>query len=575
MKEILCDLVAKYLNDISKDEIIGILEVPSITDMGDFSLPCFTMAKKLKKSPTIIAEELKLSILQDKEANVISELKVVNGYLNFFINRELYIDKVVNLAMENDYGASDEGKGKVIAMDYSSPNIAKNFHVGHLRTTIIGNSLYKIYGKLGYQVIRINHLGDWGTQFGKLIVAYRNWSSKEQVEEKGIEELLRIYILFSTEAQKQPELNEEARVWFAKMENGDEEALLIWKWFNDISMIEYQRIYKMLSVEFDYYTGESFYMKEVPALVEKLKDMELLEESEGANIVNLTDYDMPPCLITKKDGSSIYHSRDIAAVLYRKKQYEFDKCLYVTGTENLHFAQVFKVVELMGYDWHKELVHVPYGLVSLKGAKLSTRNGNIIYAEDMLNEAIERSASIIEEKNPSLKDKESVVKKVGIGAVIFHDLYNQRIKNVDFSWEDILNFDGATGPYVQYTYARSKSILRKVGNKTNVNINMKIGNVTNININTKVVTDEVSYNLIKNIALYPEKIKEAAKRYEPFIISRYLIHLSSAFNKFYQECNIMNVEKDLQEARLLLVELTGKIIKEGMGLLGIECPEEM
>ncbi len=564
MKEILCDLVAKYLNGFTKDEIISFLEVTSNPDMGDFSLPCFTMAKKLKKSPIRIAEELKLSIMQDEETSVISELKVVNGYLNFFINRELYIHKVINLAMENDYGVSDEGKGKVIAMDYSSPNIAKNFHVGHLRTTIIGNSLYKIYDKLGYQVIRINHLGDWGTQFGKLIVAYKNWSSKEQVQEKGIEELLRIYMLFSAKAEKNPELNEEARAWFARMEQGDEEALSIWKWFNDISMIEFQRIYKMLGVEFDYYTGESFYMKEVPVLVEKLKEKKLLEESEGANIINLKDYNMPPCLITKKDGSSIYHSRDIAAVLYRKQQYKFDKCIYVTGTEqNLHFAQVFKVVELMGYEWHQELMHVPYGLVSLKGAKLSTRNGNIIYAEDMLNEAIERSTTIIEQKNPLLKDKESVAKKVGIGAVIFHDLYNQRIKNVDFSWEDILNFDGATGPYVQYTYARSKSILRKVGN------------AINIDINAKLLSDEASYNLIKNIALYPEKIKEAAKRYEPFIISRYMINLSSAFNKFYQECNIMNVNKELQEARLLLVELTGKIIKEGMGLLGIECPEEM
>ena len=565
MKGILSDLVVKYLNDFTKEEIISLIEVPPMPEMGDFSLPCFTMAKKLKKAPLKIAAELKLSIEHGEDSTVICELKIVNGYLNFFINKEMYIKKVINSAISSNYGASDEGKGKVVCMDYSSPNIAKNFHVGHLRTTIIGNSLYKIYDKLGFNVVRINHLGDWGTQFGKLIVAYKNWSSKEQVEEKGIEELMRIYLLFSAEAEKNIELNDEARAWFAKMENGDEEALSIWKWFKAISMIEFETIYKMLGFDFDHYTGESFYMDKVPALVEELKAKKLLEESQGANIINLDEYNMPPCLITKRDGSSIYHSRDIAAVLYRKKQYNFDKCLYVTGMEQkLHFAQVFKAIELMGYEWHQNLVHVPYGLVSLEGAKLSTRNGNIIYAEDILNEAIERSADMIEQKNPSLKDKESVAKMIGIAAVIFHDLYNQRIKNVDFSWEDVLNFDGATGPYAQYTYARAKSILRKVGSVTN-----------SVNINANLLTDEASYNLIKNIELYPEKIHEAAERYEPSIIARYIINLSSSFNKFYHNCNIMNVDKELQDARLILVELTQKIIKDSMGLLGIECPEEM
>jgi arginyl-tRNA synthetase len=450
-------------------------------------------------------------------------------------------------------------------MDYSSPNIAKNFHVGHLRTTIIGNSLYKIYNKLGYQVVRINHLGDWGTQFGKLIVAYKNWSSKEQVEERGIEELLRIYMLFNSEVKNKPELNDEARNWFVKMENGDIEALSIWEWFKDISIIEFQKIYDMLGVEFDSYAGESFYMNKVPALVEKLKEKKLLEESQGAYIIKLDEYNMPPCLIIKKDGSSIYHSRDIAAVLYRKEEYGFDKCLYVTGMEQkLHFAQVFKAIELMGYEWNKDLVHVPYGLVSLEGAKLSTRNGNIIYAQDILNEAIERAAYLIEEKNPSLTEKESVAKMVGIGAVIFHDLYNQRIKNVSFSWQDVMNFDGATAPYAQYTYARAKSILRKVGGVAN-----------DANVNAKLLIDDASFHLIKMIALYPEKILDAAKRYEPSIIARYIISLSTAFNRFYQECNIMNAKKDMQEARLVLVELTQQIIKDAMSLLGIFCPEVM
>lgn len=565
MKEILGNIVAKRLNDFKEDEIIELIEVPTNEELGDFSLPCFTLAKRLKVAPLKIAEELKASILEEQNFNVISEMKVVNGYLNFFINKEIYIKKVINSAISSDYGLNDEGRGKVICMDYSSPNIAKNFHVGHLRTTIIGNSLYKIYKRLGYQVVRINHLGDWGTQFGKLIVAYKNWSSKEQVEEKGIEELLRIYMLYNIKAKSTPELNDEARAWFVKMENGDKEALSIWEWFKDISMIEFQKIYEMLGMEFDYNTGESFYMDKVPALVEKLKEKKLLEESQGAYIIKLDEYNMPPCLIMKKDGSSIYHSRDIAAVLYRKEEYGFDKCLYVTGMEQkLHFAQVFKAIELMGYEWNKDLIHVPYGLVSLEGAKLSTRNGNIIYAQDILNEAIERATYLIEEKNPSLTEKESVAKMVGIGAVIFHDLYNQRIKNTSFSWQDVMNFDGATGPYAQYTYARAKSILRKVGGVAN-----------DANVNVKLLTEDTSFHLIKMIALYPEKILDAVKRYEPSIVARYIISLSTAFNRFYQECNIMNAKKDIQEARLLLVELTQQIIKDAMGLLGISCPEVM
>jgi arginyl-tRNA synthetase len=565
MKEIICNLVTKNLEGFSKEEINALIEIPPMPEMGDFSLPCFTLAKKLKRAPITIAQQLKDKILQDQDANVIHEINVVNGYINFVIKKEIYIKMIMGAAVGKNYGSSEEGKGKVICMDYSSPNIAKNFHVGHLRTTIIGNALYKIYGKLGYSVIRINHVGDWGTQFGKLIVAYKNWSTKEQVEEKGIEELLRIYVLFNSEAEKDPQLNDEARVWFAKMEQGDEQALAIWKWFKEISLIEFEKIYKLLGVEFDYYTGESFYMDKVPDLVKELKQKHLLEESQGANIVKLDAYNMSPCLITKKDGSSIYHSRDIAAVLYRKKQFNFDKCLYVTGMEQkLHFAQVFKAIELMGYDWSQNLVHIPYGLVSLEGAKLSTRTGNIIYAQDILNEAIERSACMIELKNPLLKDKASVAKQVGVGAVVFHDLFNQRIKNVDFCWDDVLNFEGSTGPYIQYTYARAKSILRKVG------VEVKLQEV-----NAKHLVDEVSYNLIKTIALYPEKISEAAERYEPSVLARYIISLASAFNKFYHDCNIMNAEQDIKDARLLVVELTQKIIAEAMGLLGIECPQQM
>ena len=451
-------------------------------------------------------------------------------------------------------------------MDYSSPNIAKNFHVGHLRTTVIGNALYKIHEKLGYKVIRINHLGDWGTQFGKLIVAYKKWSSKEVVEKKGIQELLDIYVKFNNEKEEHPELMDEARDWFVKMEHGDEEALSIWEWFKDISIVEFERVYDMLGISFDSYTGESFYREKVPALVELLKEKKLLIESQGANVIDLSDYDMPPCMITKKDGSSIYHSRDIAAVLYRKEKYNFDKCLYVTGLEqSLHFKQVFKAIELMGYDFYKGLVHVPYGLVSLDGEKLSTRTGNIIYAEDILKEAIKRAEDLIEEKNPALDNKEEVAKQVGIGAVIFHDLFNQRIKNINFSWKEVLSFDGTTGPYVQYTYARAKSILRKYGKEIQYEVT-----------DYQALIDDISFALIKTIGGYEKAVSSAAESYEPSVVARYLINLCSDFNKFYQECPILKEKNEKKkEAKLQLVNITAKIISEGCGLLGMECPEEM
>jgi arginyl-tRNA synthetase len=443
--------------------------------------------------------------------------------------------------------------------------------VGHLRTTGIGNSLYKIYDKLGYNVVRINHLGDWGTQFGKLIVAYKKWSSKEAVEEKGIQELLDIYVKFNAEKDEHPELMDEARSWFVKMEAGDEEAFVIWEWFKDISMVEFERVYNMLGISFDSYTGESFYREKVPALAEQLKEKKLLIESQGANVIDLSEYDMPPCMITKKDGSSIYHSRDIAAVLYRKEKYNFDKCLYVTGLEQtLHFKQVFKAIELMGYDYYQNLVHVPYGLVSLEGEKLSTRTGNIIYAEDILKEATSRALELIEEKNPSLADKETVAAQVGIGAVIFHDLFNQRIKNIDFSWKEVLSFDGTTGPYVQYTNARAGSILRKAGVPTEKPVTSKI------HADCTTLTGDVTFELIKTLEGYEKAITTAAERYEPSIIARYLINVSTAFNKFYQECKILKEENEnIKNSRLYLISVVQKIIIEGCSLLGLSCPTEM
>ena len=566
MKEQISKAVAGVVETKEWKSISDLIEIPSDSKMGDYAIPCFSFAKLMHKNPLVIANEIKETLEKCKEELGLSTIEAVNGYCNLFVNREKYVETVMNTLKKDNSGVEKIGRNKTICIDYSSPNIAKNFHVGHLRTTVIGNSLYKIYDKLGYKVIRINHLGDWGTQFGKLIVAYKKWSSKEEVEKKGIDELLNIYVKFNGESEKNPELMDEARKWFVKMEQGDSEALAIWEWFKEISMVEFERVYNMLGISFDTYLGESYYRNMVPSLVKLLKEKNLLIESQGANVIDLSEYDMPPCMITKKDGGSIYHSRDICAILYRKENYDFDKCLYVTGLEqNLHFKQVFKAIELMGYEWHTDLVHVPYGLVSLEGAKLSTRTGNIIYAEDILEEAVKRAAESIEEKNPKLADKEIVAKKVGIGAVIFHDLFNQRIKNVDFSWDDVLNFEGTTGPYVQYTYARAKSILRK----SNVEIE-------NQSICYATLTDDITFELIKVLSGYEEAVRNAADRYEPSIIARYIISVASSFNKFYHECAILREEDEkIKLARLSLINVVQKIINEACSLLGMECPNEM
>ncbi len=561
MKEKIINLLDQTIKELDKEKISEILEIPPKEDMGDYAFPCFQLAKIFRKAPNMIAQEIAEKIPESPD---LSKVKAAGPYVNFYADKEQFAKEVLNKIGEN-YGASNEGEGKTICIDYSSPNVAKNFHVGHLRTTIIGNSLYHIFTKLGYHVERINHLGDWGTQFGKLIVAYKKWGSKEAVEEKGIPELLDLYVRFHKEAEEDDSLNDQAREWFVKMEQGDEEALSIWEWFKDISLKEYKRIYKILNLDFDHYTGESFYRDKTGAVVQELKEKGLLKESQGAMIVDLDDYDMAPCLITKKDGSSIYATRDLAAIFYRKNTYHFDKCIYVTGLEQkLHFAQVFKVVELMGYEWAKEqLIHVPYGLVSLEGGKLSTRSGNIVYAEDILKESVSKIKEIINEKNPDLQDKDEVAHKVGIGAIIFNDLYNQRIKDVTFTWEKIHSFDGETGPYVQYTYARAASVLRKTG----------LSQVEDID--TSLITDDTSIALLKEIEKYPAAIKTAADRLEPSVISRYVMGVAQAFNRFYHE-NQCNVEdENLMKARVKLVILAKNIIEDGLGLLGIQCPEQM
>lgn len=563
MKEKIAELISKNIEGVDASDIIASIEIPPRPDMGDYAFPCFRLAKIMRKAPNMIAADIKEQI---GDVDFIEKIDVAGAYLNFYIKKDIFVKTMIEAANSVNFGCSDLGDGQTICIDYSSPNVAKNFHVGHLRTTIIGNSLYKIYSKLGYKVVRINHLGDWGTQFGKLIVAYKAWGTKEAVEKDGIAELMKLYVKFHEEADKNPELVDEARAWFNKMENGDEEALSIWQWFKDISLVEYKRTYNLLGMDFDYYLGESFYRDKCQAVVDKVKAAGLLKESEGAMIVVLSDYDMAPCIITKKDGSSIYATRDLAAIFYRKDTYNFSKCLYVTGQEQkLHFAQVFKVVELLGNEWAKDqLVHIPYGLVSLEGAKLSTRSGNIIYAEDILKDAIAKSLEIITEKSPNLPNKEDVAKKVGVGAVLFNDLYNQRIKDVSFSWNKVLNFDGETGPYVQYTHARCCSVVRMDENFD-----------PSAPVNYNLITEQDAIELLKEINRFPAVIKDAADKYEPSIVARFAVDVAQAFNKFYNSTRINVDDRDLKNARVMLTYLTKNTIAEALNLLGIEAPEAM
>ena len=565
MKDKIVKLLSDKIEQLNEESISALLEQPPKKEMGDYAFPCFRLAKDLHKAPPLIAADIAESI---EKPEYIDDIKVMGAYINFYVNKSDYAKTVIESSIDDSYGSSKEGEGKTICIDYSSPNVAKNFHVGHLRTTVIGNSLYKIYSKLGYNVERINHLGDWGTQFGKLIVAYKNWGSEEAVKEKGIEELMRLYVLFHDEADKNPELQDEARAWFHKMETGDEEALKIWKWFFDISLEEFKRTYKLMGMEFDHYTGESFYRDKTDDVVKELTEKGLLKDSEGAKIVDLEEYDMAPCLILKNDGSSIYATRDIAAVEYRKKTYDFTKCLYVTGQEQkLHFAQVFKVMELLGNEWAKDsLVHIPYGLVSLAGEKLSTRGGNVIYAEDILKEAIGKIREIIDVKNPDLSDeeKENASRIVGVGAVIFNDLYNQRIKDVSFKWEHITNFEGETGPYVQYTYARCSSILRNIE-----------GFEPSADIDYSVLSDEASADLLKEIDRFPSIVTEAAERYEPSVVARYAVDLAQAFNRFYTENRIAVDDEVVKKARCTITYIVRRMLKDSLDLLGIGVVERM
>ena len=556
-------LIAKAA-DMDINDIVNFMEIPAKPEMGDYAFPCFRLAKTMRKAPNMIATDICSKIEENK---IFSKIEPVAAYINFFTDKSVYAAEVMEsiAKMGENYGTSEEGKGKTIVIDYSSPNIAKPFHVGHLRSTVIGSALYKIFEKMGYECVGVNHLGDWGTQFGKLIEAYKLWGSKEEVEEKGISELTRIYVKFHEEAEKDPSLDDRARAWFVKMQDGDEEAITLWKWFYDISIKEFERVYEKLGVKFDHYTGESFYNDKMAAIVDELKEKKLLTESNGAMIVDFEDAKMPPCLIIRTDGGTLYATRDITAAIYRKNTYDFDKCIYVTAIDqNLHFAQWFKVIEKMGYDWSKDLVHVPFGLVSLEDGKLSTRKGKVVLMEDLLDEAVKKTMGIINDKNPDLPDKEEVAKEVGIGAVIFDDLYNGRIKDIVFSWDRMLNFDGETGPYVQYTHARACSVLKKAEYVKGT-----------APIDYSVLTDDASVDVCKMLANYSAKIKEAASRYEPSVIARYLVDLSQAFNKFYHDNVILTDDENVRNARLAVVDAVRLVIKSGLEILGIKSPERM
>lgn len=568
MKDIKTKIAKKLagsIEQLSWTEIMDNLEYPPEPHMGDLALPCFKLSRVMRKSPMAIAD----SLVDSLDIDVVERCESKSGYLNIFINREYLVNNVLKTIVEKkeETGKSNEYAGKTVCLDYSAPNIAKPFHIGHLRSTVIGHAIRRLHEFRGYKCVGINHLGDWGTQFGKLIVAYKKWSSKKAVEEKGTEELVRIYVKFHEEAEKDPSLNDLARQWFARLENKDEDAMELWQWFKKISLIDIEKTYKVLDITFDSYAGESFYYDKTQPIVERLKERNLLIESDGAMIVNLDEYNMPPCLIVKSDGASLYASRDIAAAIYRKETYDFDKCIYVTATaQDLHFKQWFKVVELMGYEWAKNLIHVGFGMVSMGGAKLATREGNIVYLDDLFSEASKRVLDIINEKNPDMEDKEKKAQDIGVGAVVFSDLSNNRIKDIDFSWEEALNFDGSTGPYVQYTYARACSVLRKSG-FSEKDINMK-------DIKPEHMTNDDEFTLLKTLSLFNEKIDQALRDLEPSCISRYLIDVCMDFNKFYNAHSILGAE-DNKKFRILLTAAVKYVLANGLFIIGLKRTERV
>lgn len=557
---------------LTETDILNLLEYPPDPAMGDIALPCFKLSRILRRSPVQIANALAPCIGGD----CVERAEAVNGYLNIYLSGAYLLSRLVPRILEEkeNYGAPDIGQGRVVVLDYSSPNVAKPFHIGHLGTTVIGHSLKKLHEFAGYSCIGINYLGDWGTQFGKLILAYRMWGSREAVETGGIDELVSLYVrinnaISGNEAEgiaPDPVLAEKARAEFHKMEMGDPDNIALWKWFVQISLEEYQKTYRQLDIAFDSYKGESFYTDKMPAQVQKLRDKGLLKLDDGASIVDLSAYDMPPCLILKRDGSTLYPTRDIAAAVYRKQEYHFDKCIYVTSAQQiLHFRQWFKVVELMGYDWYDELVHVPYGTVSVNGAKLATRTGNVVLLRDLFGAAIEKVTEIMETKNPALKGRTDVAEAVGVGAIVFYYLSNNRIKDINFSMEEALSFDGNTGPYVQYTYARACSILEKAGVTDGTQAPAEL-----------TLTDPLEKVLCVTLSEFEERVRMALRDYEPSYITRYILDVATAFNRFYHDCAIVTAEDAaVRETRLALTRATKYVLGRAFGLICLRKTEKI
>lgn len=551
------------ITDIDEAELSSYIEIPPDRSMGDYAFPCFRLAKAMRKAPPAIAEELRAGITLPSS---ITKAEVKGGYLNFFEDRAGAASATIKrvLAEGENYGHSNEGSGKNVCVEFSSINIAKPFHIGHLPSTAIGNSLNRIYKALGYNTIAINHLGDWGTQFGKMIVAYKKWGGGKPIEESTVRELVKLYVRFHEEAETDESLNDEARAWFRKIEQGDSEAVDLWQRMKTLTLKEVGEVYKLLGVEFDSYAGESFYEDTMQAVIDELDAKGLLKTDKGAKIVDLSEYNMPPCIIVKSDGATLYATRDLAAAIYRKKTYDFVKSIYVVAyQQNLHFQQFFKVLELMGYDWVKDCVHVNFGMVSMEEGTLSTRHGNVVYLEDVLNASIEKTLEIIKEKSPDLEDKEAAARAVGVGAVVWGILYNSRIKDTSFSWKKMLNFDGETGPYAQYTHARCCSVLRKAGGYDEADIDCTL------------LSGEAETALVKAIAAFPDTVKAAAEKYEPYLIARAAIEICSRFNKFYYDCRIMDDDMHIRNARLALTDAARICIKNALYLVGLEAPERM
>lgn len=568
-RSLIGEIISNEIGEIENLDVASLIEVPTDEKMGDYAFPCFRLAKEFRKAPDAIAAEIAEKLQKNP---MFESVENVNAYVNIKIKRTDFIKDVIEDAVlkGDSFTKSNEGEGKKVLVDYSSPNIAKPFHIGHIRSTVIGNALYLMYKNLGYDVVRINHLGDYGTQFGKMIVAYRKWGNKEDVQREPIKTLLSYYTKFHEEAGKNPELDEEARRVFVKLENGEAEEVALWKWFKEESLKEFEKVYKMLNIQFDSYAGESFYSDKIPAAVAQLEEKGLLKESQNSIIVDLDQFGLAPALVKKSDGSTLYITRDIAAALYRKDTYDFYKCLYVVASQqDLHFKQLFKVMELMGNQWAQNCIHVQFGMVSLAEGTLSTRKGRVVFLEDVLNKAVEKTREVVVEKGVVSENIDRVAEEVGIGAVVFNELAHNRIKDYTFDWDKVLNFEGETGPYVQYTHARSCSLLRKAGK----DMVSKAKNLDNIDY--EKLTSDTMYELAKLIHNMPEVIKEAADRYEPSVITRHVVKIAQGFNRFYNEERILQGDATGTVSRLTLVIATKNAIKNGLALLGIKAPERM